>query len=154
MWRALRMMAKGIAILAPFLAAALPAAAAEETANDLLKEPAVRAVLERAFADRMPIFTRAMVDPRIKAGGRDACLVRRHGEYRVAVCGRYGERSGTGYVIVDRDASEYIAGIANDSVYTIRASAGWARTQPDFVSDILSQFAGTLPVGIIAKING
>src|SRR6476646_4711369 len=101
MWRALRMMAQGIAILAPFLAAALPAAAAEETANDLLKEPAVRAVLERAFADRMPIFTRAMVDPRIKAGGRDACRMRRHGEYRIAVCGRYGERSG--YVIVNRD---------------------------------------------------
>ncbi len=153
MRRALRRLAKGLAVLAPVLAFA-PAKAAEETANDLLKEPAVRAVLERAFADRMAVFTRAMVDPRVKAGARDVCLVHRHGEYRIAVCGRYGERSGTGYVIVNRDASEFIAGVANDSVYTIRASAGWSLTQPDFVSDILSQFSGTLPVGIIAKING
>jgi hypothetical protein len=131
------------------------AAAAEKTVTGLLQEPAIRASLEQAFGASYPAFVRAMIDPRISVRQRRAdCFVRRHGEYRIAVCGAFGDPYGAGSLVVSAEASQHIAGFVHDAVDTIRASEDWARRQPDSVSDLLRRFSQTLPVGIIGKING
>ena len=96
-----------------------------------------------------------MIDPRILAKQRrEDCVVSHQDEYRIAVCGKYDDPYGTGYMVLNRDASQFIAGFAHEGSYVIRASEDWARTQPDFVSQVMKDFSGALPAGIIGKING
>ena len=96
-----------------------------------------------------------MIDPRLLVKQRrEDCVVSHRDEYRIAVCGEYDDPYGTGYIVLNRDASQFIAGFAHEGSYVIRASENWARTQPDFVSQVMKDFSGALPDGIIGKING
>ncbi len=145
---------KRIACLGSLILFAISPAAAE-TVNDLLGESPVRSILERAFGHQYHSFQRAMIDPRLLAKQRrEDCVVRPQDEYRIAVCGKYDDPYGTGYIVLNRDASQFIAGFAHEGSYVVRASEDWARAQPGFVLEVMKNFSGTLPAGIIGRING